>query len=303
MTQRNSKIDMMPFIFAISIKLTVVLYTMSTANAFPAIVHEILPMVDFSSRRSMPRTFIVQTNVQRQNRFIGRHNSYLRSKMNSSKMSPPIIVEVKDQMMSTSDDIVPKTLGEAYRRFFFGPDYGPSLIVASIAIMMTMRYFDASPITLKDVFAFCFAIVFWSVQEHVIHDKLLHSKFDWQGKRIHQDHHEKTYFHFSIDPPWLICTWLSIVFCLVCIIGRPLIPYPLGLSTVIGYTISGLYYEWCHYIVHTKVQAKKNNFFRKMKQHHIKHHLVNDGYWFGFSVPMIDDVFGTNPDVKSVMNQ
>lgn len=265
-------------------KFMVSIWIMTTSvSAF----HSVIP--------TMPRTCIIQTNLRNGNQF-------LRYKMmNSSEMSQPIM-DVEDLIVSThpggDESEVPKTLRDAYRRFFFGPDYGPSLIVASIAILIAMRWINASPLTLGDVLGFFCSVAFWSVQEHIIHDKLLHSNFDWQGKQIHKDHHEKTYFHISIDPSWLICSWLSIVFCLVCVIGRPLIPFPLGLSIVIGYAMSGLCYEWCHYIVHTKVQAK-NKYLRKVKQHHIKHHLVNDKYWFGFScVPMIDDVFGTNPDVR-----
>lgn len=269
----------LPLLF--SMKFMVYIWTMTTSvSAF----HAVIP--------TMPRTGIIQTNSRNGNPFL-RHKM-----MNLSGISQPI-VDKEEPIVSTPDEIeqVPKTLRDAYRRFFFGPDYGPILIVASIAMLIAMRWLNATPLTLGDSLGFLFSVAFWSIQEHIIHDKLLHSNFDWQGKQIHKDHHEKTYFHISIDPLWLICSWLSIVFCLVCVIGRPLIPFPIGLSIVIGYAMSGLCYEWCHYIVHTKVQAK-NKYFRKVKQHHIKHHLVNDKYWFGFCVPMIDDVFGTNPDVR-----
>ena len=35
-----------------------------------------------------------------------------------------------------------------------------------------------------------------------------------------------------------------------------------------------------------------------MKDHHIRHHLVDADNWLGFSLPQVDDLFGTNPDVK-----
>lgn len=31
-----------------------------------------------------------------------------------------------------------------------------------------------------------------------------------QGKRIHQEHHKTTYFHVSLDPPWLILSVMGV---------------------------------------------------------------------------------------------
>lgn len=36
-----------------------------------------------------------------------------------------------------------------------------------------------------------------TVQEWVIHAWLLHSPFDWMGRRIHVGHHQRPYFHVS----------------------------------------------------------------------------------------------------------
>jgi hypothetical protein len=35
-----------------------------------------------------------------------------------------------------------------------------------------------------------------------------------------------------------------------------------------------------------------------MRDNHMRHHLVDDRYWYAFGVPAMDDLFGTNPDVK-----
>ena len=34
-----------------------------------------------------------------------------------------------------------------------------------------------------------------------------------------------------------------------------------------------------------------------MRDGHRKHHLVNDKYSLGFTVPFVDDLWGTNPSV------
>jgi hypothetical protein len=147
-----------------------------------------------------------------------------------------------------------------------------------------------------DVSAFSTAVVFWWVQEHVLHLHALHSKFDWMGKEIHEGHHANPYFHISIDPAGLMMSWLLTVHLIFCAI----LPLPIALSATAGYATAGLFYEWAHFIVHTKVRFRKQSYWSRMKDHHIRHHLVDDRYWLGFSVPMIDDFFRTNPNVQEV---
>lgn len=49
-----------------------------------------------------------------------------------------------------------------------------------------------------------------TVQEWVIHAWLLHSPFDWMGRRIHVGHHQRPYFHVSSDAvtwAWTVLVW------------------------------------------------------------------------------------------------
>mmetsp|Transcript_21158 Transcript_21158/g.36135 ORF Transcript_21158/g.36135 Transcript_21158/m.36135 type:complete len:115 (+) Transcript_21158:1-345(+) len=101
--------------------------------------------------------------------------------------------------------------------------------------------------------------------------------------------------------------------------------YHLCLSATIGYSLAGLVYEWSHYIVHTKVKPRiipptspsYQQFsilerriiqpimkgYAKMRDNHIRHHLIDDRYWYAFSVTEMDDLFGTNPNVKDVKRE
>lgn len=40
-----------------------------------------------------------------------------------------------------------------------------------------------------------------------------------------------------------------------------------------------------------------------MRDNHIRHHLIDDRYWYAFSVVEMDDLFGTNPNVKMVKRE
>lgn len=199
-----------------------------------------------------------------------------------------------------TDEVIPTTLPGAIRRFFFGKECGPLLITASLAAALVWRIqlgSDAAEIVL-DLTVFVSMVVFWWFQEHEMHLHLLHSKFDWLGKRIHEEHHEKPYFHISIDPAGLMIGWLAAIHILL----RCVLPLPLALSATLGYGLSGLWYEWAHYIVHTKVRPR-SRFWKQMRDHHIHHHLVDDRYWLGFSAPAIDDFFGTNPSIQDVKRE
>ena len=112
-----------------------------------------------------------------------------------------------------------------------------------------------------------------------------------------------------IDPPALLLGWLFAAH----FIGKSFLPWHLCLTATIGYAIAGLFYEWSHYIVHTRVKAPvlsqtnplfepisngASRIFTLMRNNHIRHHRVDDRHWFAFSIPGMDDIFGTNPEIK-----
>ena len=191
----------------------------------------------------------------------------------------------------------PSTMPEALQLFFLGPEKGPITVVGLLAFLFLSRV-QLSGFSLLDAFVVLAAIVFWWIQEHVLHEKILHSKADWIGKEIHRSHHENPYFHISIDPAPLMIGWLMGAHVAL----RFVLPAPLALSATLGYAVAGLVYEWAHFIVHTRVKPP-NNYWKRVRDNHIKHHLVDDRYWFSFTVPAIDSLFGTNPLVDEVKRE
>jgi hypothetical protein len=191
---------------------------------------------------------------------------------------------------------VPKTMAEALDRFFLGPDRGPICVVGILTGFLSWRgMMMESSVGSSDALVFATAVVFWWFQEHVMHERVLHSDVEWFGKEIHRGHHNKPYFHVSIDPAGLILGWLAVAH----VVLRLLLPADLAVSASIGYAGSGLIYEWAHYVSHTRVKPF-NEFWKQVRDNHIKHHMVDNRYWFAFSLPAIDDWFGTNPPVHEV---
>ena len=195
---------------------------------------------------------------------------------------------------------VPSTWKGALRRFFLG-DLGPPLVALSLSGLACARLqlLTAMPYSLSEFAIFVASVLVWWVQEYLFHRHLLHSSFEWIGKSIHRSHHERDYFHVSIDTPILLLGWLLAAHLAL----RCAMPHHLGLSATIGYGLAGLAYEWSHYIVHVKVRTPRSGsfpsrLFARMRDNHMRHHLVDDRYWYAFGVPAMDDLFGTNPDVK-----
>lgn len=202
---------------------------------------------------------------------------------------------------------VPTTMSDAIRVFFFSGDCGPSWIVFCLAALcywrMTLATTGISTSTLPlgwaDGGVFGVAIVFWWFQEHVLHERVLHSSIDWVGKAVHQGHHDTPYYHVSIDPAVLLFGWMAVAHF---VLFRWWLPLPLAVSGTVGYSFAGLFYEWAHYIVHTKVRFV-SPFWRRVRDNHVRHHRICSDYWFAFSLPAIDDLFGTNPCVQDVQQR
>ncbi|KAL7531304.1 hypothetical protein ACHAWF_003714 [Thalassiosira exigua] len=221
------------------------------------------------------------------------------------------------EVRNTSED-VPSTWNQALHRFFVG-DVGPPLVVISIMGFIHARVQVPIPVSVIDAVSFASAIICWWIQEYAFHRLLLHTPFDWIGKSIHHAHHQANYFHVSIDPPGLLLGWLFTAHFAI----KSILPWYLCLDATIGYALAGLMYEWSHYIVHTRVKPPTleklpaipqsslsaplilaltsfSKLFSQMRDNHICHHRVDDQYWFAFSVPAMDDLFNTNPDVVEV---
>jgi len=219
--------------------------------------------------------------------------------LSPSSSQTAFIVSTTKMPKIGSDENVPNTLLEALRVFFFSLDgIGPLIISVVLLNLYSWRLQGMGVLTVADALAFFGCILFWSFQEHVLHGKLLHSDVDWYGKQIHQEHHEKPYFHVSIDPPALMIAWMASAH----LILRTFLPLPVAISATLGYATAGLFYEWAHYIVHTKVKPR-SKFMKQMRDNHIRHHNVDHRYWLAFSIPAVDDFFGTNPDVQEVRRQ
>ena len=213
----------------------------------------------------------------------------------NSNSEKPVLLDPKDPTVE-----VPRTMRQALHLFWLDARYhGPRWVAFSLALLLYARIALAEqPLALlTDGPIFLAAVLVWSVQEHFLHGKVLHSDWAWYGKRIHAEHHARPYYHVSMDPAPLLMGWLWGVHILLQLIMPN---WAIALTATLGYACAGLFYEWTHYLVHTRVPFPRQSMWRKLKDHHMQHHLLDNRYWLSFSIPAVDSLFGTRPSVQEV---
>lgn len=188
---------------------------------------------------------------------------------------------------------VPRTLPHALAVFFTHPS--SLLILAALAGLLAWRCHLPLHAAADGAVAACVAAG-WAVQEWLIHNLLLHSERDWVGRRIHVGHHQRPYYHVSIDDPPIVLAFMAASLALFWLaFGGS----ELAVTAAAAYYSMGLVYEFTHYIVHTRY-LPTSRLAKRIRMHHLLHHTRNEAYWLAFTVPQVDQLFGTDPQPSSV---
>lgn len=194
------------------------------------------------------------------------------------------------------------TLRDAARVLFSRP--GPRAIAAT-ALACWARRALAGPPTVGDVLAAGAVAAWWPLQEWGAHRWLLHLRprtvlgvrIDPYFARTHRAHHR--------DPRRVDPTLLPVRVILGAIPGsmaafRVLVSDPRARRTAMAtYATMALVYEWTHLLVHTGYRPR-SAFYKRIRRNHRLHHYRNEGYWYGFTLPHVDALLGTEPDPRAV---
>ena len=209
--------------------------------------------------------------------------------------------EAKDPRDVTDGEDI-ETLGQALRVFFSRP--GPRLIAKNAAVAWGVRAFLGPPVLSE--LAICAGVVaWWPFQEWLAHKYLLHlepreifgKKLDPLFSQKHRKHHvnprdiDLTLLPMEVvrgAMPGNIAAWL-----LLAGVRRQ------AVTGIAAYATMALAYEWTHFIVHTGYKPK-SEYAKKVRKNHRLHHYRNENYWLGFVAPLVDRVFGTDPDPRKV---
>ena len=196
----------------------------------------------------------------------------------------------------------PPTLRAVWRVFLGYPTPRALFVLLAIALGVRMRL---GPPSLVDLAVAAALVAFHPFTEWLIHVFLLHArpfhvagrKFDLTVARYHRAHHRN-----PTDPRWIFIPMPhGFVGGLVVQLGMAaLMPtWPLRLSLLCTTLGLSLWYEWIHYLVHTRYRPR-SAWLKRVWRFHRLHHYKSEHHWFGVSMHLADRVLGTQPDPRSV---
>lgn len=195
------------------------------------------------------------------------------------------------------------TLREALYIFVRHPS--PLILISLILGFAGGRICMGEAVELAEVYGAVAIMLYWPFQEWWMHRVLLHLPplrfgsftHEMSFSRIHRLHHESPkdiplsflpvsavlislvafcgLFYLCTHSWAYVCTWMAVA------------------------SVSTITYEWVHYLTHTDYRPR-GRYYRAIWKLHRFHHYKNEKYWFSFTIPWIDQLFGTGPHPRDV---
>ncbi len=194
------------------------------------------------------------------------------------------------------------TLRQVWRVFL--RHRSPRILFVLVSVAFGLRARLGAPSAL-DLAIAAGLVALHPLTEWLIHVFLLHARpfriagrtFDLTVARYHRAHHKD-----PTDPRWIfIPVPHGLIAGLIVQAGlAALMPtWPLRLTFLSTTLALSLWYEWIHYLVHTRYRPR-SAWLRRVWRYHRLHHYKSEHYWFGVSMHLADRVLGTLPDPKRV---
>ena len=196
--------------------------------------------------------------------------------------------------MTVTNMTVPRTLPTSARAFFrFG---SPLLLAAQLGVALVVRALLGPP-GVVDLAILAGVVVYWPLQEWVLHRYVLHARpFRLGARRIenaaargHRRHHEDPLDQrATLLPTTTIALLIPVNVAVWCLCA----PRAAAWTGIACLGAAALLYEWIHFLTHTAYRPR-SAWFREVKRRHMAHHQRDPQRWFGFVVPRLDDWLGT----------
>jgi sterol desaturase/sphingolipid hydroxylase (fatty acid hydroxylase superfamily) len=195
------------------------------------------------------------------------------------------------------------SLGTTSAEFWKHPS--PWMIAATIVAAVVWRIQQANW-QLSDLLPPLFLVALFPVLEWAIHVFILHwrprkvfgIKIDSELARDHRRHHTD-----PRDIPLVFIPWRSLIAVIASDFAIGIFAFPRlgqGLTFLFTVGVTGLIYEWSHYLIHSEYKPK-TAVYKAVWRNHRLHHYKNEHYWFTVtSSSTADRLFGTYPDPAEV---
>jgi hypothetical protein len=195
-----------------------------------------------------------------------------------------------------------RTLPQAAALFF--RFRSPKLLALAVLLPLAVRVI-AGGFTIWDPILALAIVPLWSIQEWWMHKHLLHAKprkvfgrlVDPTFAKRHRAHHRRPW---SLSEVFLPSSVVLLAFPVSVALWMAALPtVPLALTAITAYSMMALAYEWTHFLTHTPYKPK-SRYYAKICRGHRLHHFKNEQYWYGFTIPYVDDVLRTSPDQSAI---
>jgi len=196
----------------------------------------------------------------------------------------------------------PDNARDAVRVFF--THRSPKLL-AGAAIAWTFIRLVVGQWSAADLLVFCGIVLFWPVQEWLIHVLVLHFKptkvlgltIDPSNAQEHRKHHRDPWKVSLVFVPWF--TAFTGMFFLPLLWFSLMPTIPLALTGLVVFFAMATHYEWVHYLCHIRWRPPLKHYQVLVDSHRL-HHFKSEHNWLGVSMLMGDRLLGTAKDAKSV---
>lgn len=187
------------------------------------------------------------------------------------------------------------TLRRVLALFFGAPS--PRLIVCFIVLSAALRT-QAGDGSLAEAVVAAGFFLLWPLGEWSAHRWLLHVKprqlgslrLDPYFARRHRAHHMNPSRFDLVFLPVRVVLLAYIAFAGLLFLASRDAALTLGGMTAVS--SAALVYEWHHFLAHTDY-APKNRWQAQVVRRHRLHHYKSERRWYAFTLPAVDDWFGT----------
>lgn len=194
------------------------------------------------------------------------------------------------------------TLADAVRLFAGHPS---PRILAGLSVALAGARVTRGPLRGRDVAVVAGVAAWWPFQEWLAHKYVLHAKprriagreLDPAVARYHRRHHADPWrLDLALLPTWFLVPTGPLLGTLWL---RATPDLPTALTGMAATSVATLVYEWTHFLTHTAYRPR-HGWYRTLQRRHRLHHFKDEHLWYGFTVPFVDDLFGTAPDPATV---
>ena len=194
------------------------------------------------------------------------------------------------------------TAGRAFRVWLRAPSVLGALFFALVSALWRILTPGSSP---WEWVAVAGVLVGWPLLEWSAHRWILHLRprrifgvlIDPYFAQRHRTHHQNPSYFPDVFLPFGVVVGAWFVFSGALWLLKA--PGFLIATFMLSMSIAACVYEWMHFMAHADF-VPPGNWLKRVAERHRQHHYRNEQAWFAFSVPAVDDVFGTGGHVRSV---